>query len=255
MTLFLRLAACLAVIAAPRVFASDWYLVGNVGESTFHDIEQRNFTAVLRRSLAPAGPPNDTQSDPFGVGPVIVFDPSDAEVERDKKDVFWRIGGGVQLNDYLAVEAAYLDAGKASIDTRYRATFFTSVPDLLLLDDVSYDASGIEVSALLQYPILDNLQVLGRVGAVYVKQETTRRVGNNLPALGPLDAGRYPVTQNRASSSDQKHGRPVLGVGLQYQVLEALALRLEWMRYVNAIDVGAGHEDLDSLSLGMRFTF
>lgn len=44
-------------------------------------------------------------------------------------------------------------------------------------------------------------------------------------------------------------------MGLEYQVLEPLAVRLEWVRYLDAIDLGNSKEDIDSLSLGVRFSF
>lgn len=67
--------------------------------------------------------------------------------------------------------------------------------------------------------------------------------------------GRPLITHNPVLDSQESDFRPLVGMGLEYQVLEPLAVRLEWVRYLDAIDLGNSKEDIDSLSLGVRFSF
>jgi opacity protein-like surface antigen len=228
------------------VLAGEWYLVGNIGESTFQDIDRT--LGGFRPALGVTGTPADF----FGTDPAAglvgdyqagTFGPT---VDTDDSDTIWRIGGGYQLSSNFAVELAYVDAGQAEINS---ISSIVVPPDLvldplppLIRETVAFEASGIEISGLGQYPITEKFQVLGRLGVIYLEQKTTRR-----RAFGVMD---IPVPD-----SEERNFKPLIGVGLQYQILEPMAIRVEWMRYLDAVDLGNSEEDIDSLSLGVRYSF
>lgn len=186
MTRFNRTVALSALslsLATLPCLAGDWYLVANVGESTFND---------LRSSSAVA---------PFAIGPALIaLDPgggfvasaADIQVSKDDTDTLWRIGGGYQINDYFAVEAAYVDAGEADVETTLGpGAAFAPVPSVSLRETVTYEASGIEVSGLGQYPVTEKLHVLGRLGVIYLERKRSSRVAFD-PIDQPAWAGAHP---------------------------------------------------------------
>lgn len=57
------------------------------------------------------------------------------------------------------------------------------------------------------------------------------------------------------SDSEESSFKPVFGAGIQYLVFEAVAVRLEWTRYQDAIDLGNSEDDIDSFTVGLRYQF
>ncbi|MBM68074.1 MAG: hypothetical protein CME43_01640 [Haliea sp.] len=247
----------LAASTIQPVLAGEWYLVGNIGESTFQDIDRT--LGGFRPALGVTGTPADF----FGTDPAAglvgdyqagTFGPT---VDTDDADTIWRIGGGYQISSNFAVELAYVDAGQAEINS-----IISLVPPDLILDPspppvhetVVFEASGVEVSGVGQYSITEKFQVLGRLGVIYLEQETTNRirfdpVDPSAPGFGPV------LLDGFGSDREESEFKPLVGLGLQYQVLEPMAIRVEWMRYLDAIDLGSSEEDIDSLSLGVRYAF
>lgn len=252
------LALCAATLPVFPAIAGEWYLVGNLGEATYQDIDKNQTGNALAGVPWAGDPPADiVVSDPAlgvgGDGNIILPDP---QIDKDDTDTTWRIGGGYQVNPHLAVEVAYVDAGEATVSTSgaliYGLTLHPSPP--AVRETITHEATGIEVSGLGQYPLTERLQVLGRLGIIYLEQETTSRI--RFDPVDPSAPGFGPVLQNGLGMDRKKSEfKPLVGVGMQYQVMEPLAIRLEWMRYLDAIDLGSSEEDIDSLSLGVRYAF
>ena len=256
---FSVLALCAATLPALPVVAGDWYLVGNLGEATYKDIERdQRGNALIGSPWAVPGDPLDilVTAPAQGIGADTggeIIAPG-LQADKDDTDTTWRIGGGYQVNAYFAVEVAYMDAGEAKVEATLVGPAFTPAPPFYQRETITYEATGVEVSGLGQYPISERFQVLGRLGIIYLEQEMSSRirfdpVDPSAPGFGPV------LLDGLGSDRERSDFKPLVGVGLQYQVLEPLAVRLEWMRYLDAIDLGSSEKDIDSLSLGIRYAF
>ncbi len=155
----------------------------------------------------------------------------------DDSDTGFGLAGGLQFNDYFAMEFAYVDLGEFS----YRA-------DAVVTDDtdeipaeatLSTKANGPIVSLLGIIPIGERFSVFGRAGISFLQADGRARL--------TLDGDT-----NSAGQSSQKTDL-VYGVGAEYAFGRYSAVRLSWDRYT---DVGtndvSGDIDADMISLGFR---
>ena len=110
------------------------------------------------------------------------------------------------------------------------------------------------MSGLGKYPLTEKLHVLGRLGVIYLERERSSRV-----AFDPIDQPAFgfgPVLiPGFGSDSEESSFKPVFGAGIQYQVFESGAARLEWTRYQDAIYRGTSEDVIDSLTVGLRYSF
>jgi OOP family OmpA-OmpF porin len=151
---------------------------------------------------------------------------------KDERDLGFKLFVGKQLNQYFAVEAGYFDLGKFD----FAAT--TSGNGLLRGET---ELRGVNVDLVGQLPLTQRLSLLGRAGLQYARA-STHFSGNRLDAVtnpNPPHGGR--------------RGAKV-GLGVEYKLSEALALRGEVERYrVN--DAVGNRGDVDLVSLGLVYKF
>ncbi|MCR9184731.1 MAG: outer membrane beta-barrel protein [Halieaceae bacterium] len=237
----------LSLTALPAM-AGEWYLVASMGESTFNDLKS---SSAVDPFLFGSG------SGAIGSGGGIFVPAADIQIYKDDTDTFWRVGGGYQVNSHFAIEAAYLDAGEADVEVSLggAGAAFAPVPPPTLRTTVTYKMSGIEVSGLGRYPVTEKFNVFGRLGVVHLERERSSRVAVDAieqpatPGFGPV------LLPGFAPESKDSRVKPLFGVGIQYQILESVAARLEWTRFQDAIDRGNSEEDVDSLTVGLSYRF
>ncbi|MEO5935117.1 MAG: OmpA family protein [Duganella sp.] len=145
----------------------------------------------------------------------------------DERDTGYKLFVGKQLNRYLALELGYFDLGKFSFNS-------TTSGNGVFNGEAGFRGANLDL--LAQLPLGDRLSLLGRVGANYAKA-STHFSGNRLNAVtGP-------------NPSERKLNAKA-GLGLEYKLSEALALRGEVERYrVNDAVGNRGDVDLLSVSL------
>ena len=145
----------------------------------------------------------------------------------DERDTGYKLFVGKQLNRYLALELGYFDLGKFSFNS-------TTSGNGVFNGEAGFRGANLDL--LAQLPLGDRLSLLGRVGANYAKT-STHFSGNRLNAVtGP-------------NPSERKLNAKA-GLGLEYKLSEALALRGEVERYrVNDAVGNRGDVDLLSVSL------
>lgn len=148
---------------------------------------------------------------------------------RDEKDaVAYKVFVGKQLNRYLALEGGYFDLGEFS--------FNATTSDGLLRGRAGF--RGVNLDLLGQWPLTERLSVLGRVGMNYAKA-STRFAGNRLNAVTGPD-----VSEKKLNAK--------AGLGFEYKLSEALALRAEVERYrVN--DAIGNRGDVDMVTIGLAY--
>jgi OOP family OmpA-OmpF porin len=145
----------------------------------------------------------------------------------DERDTGYKLFVGKQLNRYLALELGYFDLGKFSFNS-------TTSGNGVFNGEAGFRGANLDL--LAQLPLSERLSLLGRVGANYAKA-STHFGGNRLNAVtGP-------------NPSERKLNAKA-GLGLEYKLSEALALRGEVERYrVNDAVGNRGDVDLLSVSL------
>jgi OOP family OmpA-OmpF porin len=149
----------------------------------------------------------------------------------DERDLGFRLFGGKQLNQYFALEAGYFDLGKYSFAA-------TTSRNGSLQGDASF--RGVNLDLVGQFPLTQRLSLLGRVGAQYTRT-STHFGGNLLTGVTNPDA-----SENKAGAK--------AGLGLEYKLSEALALRGEVER--NRISDAVGNRgDVDLVSLSLVYKF
>jgi len=162
----------------------------------------------------------------------LVFDgATSVSIKDDDHDTAYKIFGGYQFNDYFAIEGGYFDLGKFS----YIAT---TVPAGTVNGDITLKGANIDILGFL--PITENLSAFGRVGANYAMAR------DNFSSTGLIDI----INPNpRKNEANYKYG-----LGLQYRLTQALALRFDVERYrIN--DAIGNNGDIDQVSLGVVFLF
>ncbi|MFS2140243.1 OmpA family protein [Duganella sp. Dugasp56] len=146
---------------------------------------------------------------------------------KDERDTGYKLFVGKQLNRYLAVELGYFDLGKFSFNS-------TTSGNGVFNGEAGFKGANLDL--LGQFPFTERLSLLGRVGMNYAKT-STHFTGNRLMAVTGPD------------HSERKLNAKA-GLGLEYKLSEALAVRGEMERYrVNDAVGNRGDVDLLSVSL------
>jgi OOP family OmpA-OmpF porin len=147
---------------------------------------------------------------------------------NDTKDRGFKIFVGKQLNKYFAIEGGYFDLGKFD--------FTATVPPLGRFVNGQTSYRGVNIDLVGQLPLSQRISLLGRIGGQYA------RTGTSFGGTGiAVPSNRY--------SSDSDFG-PKAGVGVEFKLSEALALRAEAERSrINDATGNRGNVDLYSVSL------
>jgi OmpA-OmpF porin, OOP family len=143
----------------------------------------------------------------------------------------WRLQAGYKFNPYFAVEAGYIDLGKAD----YKANFFGGTAK------GSEKAGGIDFAALGIIPVTDNFSLFGKAGLVAAKVQT--KLTSGAPAaIGVND-----------TSTEVK---PLIGAGATYSLLKNVDLRFDYDHVSNIGSSGKGGKmDDDMVSAGISYNF
>lgn len=152
-------------------------------------------------------------------------------VQRDRRDDSYKIYGGYQLLPYLALEGGYYDLGEFNFQT-------DTTPNSMYSGETSIQ--GVNLALVGTFPLTEQLSALAKLGLVYHDSET--RLSSN----GLVDVSGRDV--------DNQYFKHQYGVGLQYQVNTALALRLEAERY-RIDDLVGSSGDIDVITVGVLYRY
>lgn len=190
------------------VFADGFYGVGEVTHSSL-SLDRNHFDTALTTNTAASLSSNDSGS--------------------DNK---WRLQGGYRFNPYLAVEAGYIDFGKAKYQASYTGGSAQG----------SLKAGGFDVVALASLPVNDSFSIFGKAGMVAAK------VKSNLVAGAPATAASGNASENVV--------RPLLGVGARYKLTDNVDLRADY-DHVSGLGTSSktGKMDSNMVSFGAVYNF
>ena len=143
----------------------------------------------------------------------------------------WRLQGGYRFSPNLAVEAGFIDFGKAKYSAEYAGGSAQG----------KLKASGIDVAALLYLPVTDSFSVFGKAGVVAAK------VKSSLVA----DAS----ASGASNSSSTNIVRPLIGVGANYKLTQSVDLRADFDHVSGLGKVSTGKMNDNMFSLGVGYNF
>ena len=143
----------------------------------------------------------------------------------------FKVFGGYQLNRNFAVEGGYFDLGQFNyaLNTSPFGTFRGDTR-----------VRGLNLDLVGMLPLSDSFSVFGRVGAAYAQSR------GGFSSTGAQFLNNPNLRRNDTNLK--------LGVGLQYAITEALAVRAELERYRISDPIrNRGHIDMASIGLIYRF--
>ncbi|WP_233112546.1 porin OmpA [Aggregatibacter actinomycetemcomitans] len=158
-------------------------------------------------------------------------------VSINRNSEAYGVFGGYQITDNFAVEAGYEYFGRSKAKVNGAQRF-------------RHTAHGTTLALKASYPVLDNLDVYGRVGAALIRSD-------------------YKVGQ--ANKPDRYHNlkvSPVFAGGVEYAILPELALRAEYQWVSRVGNLGRAEEkadrsartidyspDIGSVAVGLSYRF
>ncbi len=144
----------------------------------------------------------------------------------------WRIQFGYQFNPYFAMEAGYIDFGKAAYTASYTGGTATG----------TVKAGGLDVAALGILPLSHGFSVFGKLGVAVA------RVKSNLFASAPASVATSETTSTAAA--------PLLGIGATYKVSDNVDLRSEFDHVSNlGKSSSTGKLTANMISIGAVYHF
>jgi hypothetical protein len=167
-----------------------------------------------------------------------------------------RIGGGWRLYPQLALELAYSNFGRVSIE---RAVGISGRPPdgtftlgVFIPETGWYRIQGIDVSAIGAIPLGSGFSLTGRLGGLAYYESYS-------------ESGRGTHSISHQWSRSTSGVAPLFGVGAAYRISSEFAVHAEWTRIQRAGTVytgfsglggspGGGHFDLDLLWLTAEYT-
>ncbi len=152
-------------------------------------------------------------------------------IDEKNNDTGYKLYGGYQFGRHFSVEGGYFDLGRFGFSA-------TTSPAGTLNGEIRL--KGINLDAVARLPFTERFSAIGRAGLTYV--DTADQFSRS---------GAVTVADPSPSKRD---GGYKYGLGLQYEVSQALALRLEAERY-NINDAVGNRGDIDMLTVGLLFRF
>lgn len=130
----------------------------------------------------------------------------------------WKVYGGYQFNDYVALEGGYVNLNDMSAVTGAVRT--------------NTATQAWALGGVLSYPVTNKISVMGKFGYAYMRGDT-----------GTKDGAAMTVR------TSQNGYEPNYGVGVSYKVFDNLNLRAEWERFDRS------NMDIDLITAGMQVKF
>lgn len=153
-------------------------------------------------------------------------------ITDNNRDTGYKLFGGYQINKNFSLEGGYFNLGRFG----YVATTVPAgtLSGNIKLQGVNFDGVGI-------LPVTERFSVFGRLGLNYAQARDNFTRTGGVPALANPNPSKNQVNYK-------------FGAGLQYDLTEALAMRLEAERY--RINDAVGNKgDIDLYSLGLIYRF
>lgn len=153
----------------------------------------------------------------------------------DDDSTGWKLFGGYKFHKNWAVELAYVDLGKFSMDANVSPGLFGIGTEYAEAKPTCWNLSAVGI-----LPLRNNFSLLGKLG-VCAWDDHPRVEETILGVVTPESGGV------ESSGTDLTYG-----LGFQYDLSKNVGLRAEWERFDNVIH-DRNHVDLWSVSLQYSF--
>jgi len=142
----------------------------------------------------------------------------------DDTDTAWKIYGGLEVNEFIAMEVGYADLGEVKVGGTPSGTA---------------EVNGMTIQLIGTYAINPSFSLIGRGGMNILNLEKNGTIaGTPTRNVGDTDVAWS------------------LGLGGQYNLNKSVGLRVEWERYFEVGDPDTtGEADVDLISAGVVFKF
>ena len=145
----------------------------------------------------------------------------------DDKDTAWKVYGGLEVNEYISMEAGYVDLGKVGYSGAKTG---------------SRETKGMLLQLVGTYALNPSFTLIGRGGMNFLATDVNGTIAG--------------TPNNNASDTDVVWSA---GLGAQYNFTQSVGLRMEWERYFKpgspAANGGTGEANVDLLSAGVVYKF
>jgi len=225
------LLACACVFAVAAHAESNWYVLGDIGQSNF-------------------GASNSDVND------ILPGYEHVTKVAVDNTGAAYRLQAGYQFTENFGVEGGYFDLG--NIQYEYVPALNAGVATLVPIHEnikIKFSAFGWNLSAVGVLPLKNNLSLFARAGVARATVKTKIEVTDSF--LG-----------DRSAAEKSAHVKPLFGIGVSYKLNNNLLLQVEAQRYSNLPlhvkaerysdfgDSGAIREsNVDFYSVGIAYKF
>ena len=141
----------------------------------------------------------------------------------DDTDTAWKIYGGLEVNEYISMEAGYANLGEVEVSGTPSGTV---------------EVHGMTIQVIGSYAINPSFSLIGRGGMNILNLEKNGTIAAPTNNVGDTDVAWS------------------LGLGAQYNLSESVGLRAEWERYFKVGDEDTtGEMDIDLISASIVYTF
>lgn len=152
---------------------------------------------------------------------------------KDESSIAYKVFAGYAINRYVAIEGGYFDLGKFGFNS-------LALPTVGLSGDVK--VRGINLDAVLSYPLAAGFSVFGRIGVLSAESKF------QLALVSGLGAGAATIKETKIGWKT--------GLGIGYEFSNGLGLRGEWERYNVADGTKTGDKaDVDVFGISLQYRF
>ena len=199
----------LAAMASPCAVADDsgWYVGGNIGKSKASIDDARIAGALLNEGFATSS------------------------LSDNNRDTGFKLFGGYQFNNFLALEGGYFDLGKFGFTAN-------TVPLGTLHGAIKVNGLNLDLVGIV--PIAESLTLFARAGLIEAKAKDSFTGTGFVTVVNPNPSKR---------SASYK-----LGLGAEYDFSREFGMRVEVERY-RIDDAVRNKGDIDLLSVGLVYRF
>lgn len=184
------------------------------------------------------------------------YDGVGVKTSSDRTDTAYKLIVGLQLNPYVAVEAQYIDLGKADYKSRYNESWEGgSFSDTQKID---LKTKGFGFNVVGSYPVTEDFSVFAKTGLHHLRTKGTLKEN-----WGGSDVYEGSYADSYKASKSVRKWTNSIGIGASYQVIPNLSVVGEYERYRNVADKKVRIDDekvkfkhnVDYLSVGLRYSF
>jgi opacity protein-like surface antigen len=215
------IAAATLLAATPLVASAaepGFYFGAGVGRASY-DLDREDIDATMIFLVEEAG------------GLVL-----DGDSDLDKHDTAFNVTIGYRFNPYLAVEASYVDLGRA--DYKGEGLVYDDIDEELVVVDAgaTAESDGFALSVLGIAPIAEKFDLYARAGVFFSDSKVRVEIDD---------------IEVSESGNDEDF---LFGFGIGWNITPNWTARLEWTRFENVGKKSdTGQTDVDVATLGVLF--